>query len=106
MDRDTTVSDEIWDELQNKKRIYQAEIKQIKQTTDQQGDQKVKKGKKDVLKTKTSKTIKKMVNIQDKIKKIGKCSQGYIWFQVGGGWRCAGGSHFVSDAELRDRYSE
>ncbi|KAI0880036.1 P-loop containing nucleoside triphosphate hydrolase protein [Annulohypoxylon maeteangense] len=41
--------------------------------------------------------------IQDKLKKMGKCEYGYNWTQVDGGYRCEGGSHFTSDAELQSR---
>ncbi|KAL1740854.1 P-loop containing nucleoside triphosphate hydrolase protein [Schizophyllum fasciatum] len=35
-----------------------------------------------------------------KLRKMGVCVQGYHWIRMGGGYRCAGGSHFVSDAHL------
>lgn len=38
--------------------------------------------------------------IKQKLRAIGNCPAGYVWHKVGAGWRCAGGSHFVSDAEL------
>ncbi len=30
----------------------------------------------------------------------GLCPQGFDWYRQGGGWRCHGGSHWVSDANL------
>jgi hypothetical protein len=38
---------------------------------------------------------------QVKLKEMGVCPVGYQWIKQGHGYRCAGGSHFVSDAELR-----
>ena len=38
--------------------------------------------------------------IQFKIKQLGRCPMGFEWIHEGGGWRCAGGSHFCSDQEL------
>lgn len=35
---------------------------------------------------------------------IGRCPAGFEWYQQGCGWRCGGGSHFVSDEELRKRF--
>ena len=36
----------------------------------------------------------------EKLKRISKCVQGFEWLKVSGGYRCAGGSHFVTDAQL------
>lgn len=41
--------------------------------------------------------------IQKQIQHMGRCIMGFQWHQVGGGWRCAGGSHFIHDHELRGR---
>lgn len=37
---------------------------------------------------------------QTKLRRIGVCIAGYIWTKQASGYRCAGGSHFVSDADL------
>ncbi|KAF2669715.1 P-loop containing nucleoside triphosphate hydrolase protein [Microthyrium microscopicum] len=37
---------------------------------------------------------------QRKLRDIGVCPVGYRWIKQEGGYRCAGGSHFVSDAAL------
>ncbi|KAJ6051191.1 hypothetical protein N7499_010554 [Penicillium canescens] len=37
---------------------------------------------------------------QMKLKKMGVCVQGYRWIRQSSGYRCAGGSHWVSDAQL------
>lgn len=40
--------------------------------------------------------------IQEAIKKIGGCVNSYPWIkQAAGGYRCAGGGHFVSDDDIR-----
>jgi hypothetical protein len=41
---------------------------------------------------------------QMKLRQLGPCPMGYHWIQQSGGYRCAGGSHFLNDAML-DRYS-
>lgn len=43
--------------------------------------------------------------IQSRLRVLGPCPMGFSWHRCGstGGWRCAGGSHYVSDSEL-DRY--
>ncbi|KAB8301571.1 hypothetical protein EYC80_003415 [Monilinia laxa] len=38
--------------------------------------------------------------VQAKLTRMGVCVAGFRWIKQGGGYRCAGGSHFVSDAEL------
>ena len=38
---------------------------------------------------------------KEKLRKSGRCPAGFTWHRSGNdGWRCAGGSHFVSDAQL------
>lgn len=37
---------------------------------------------------------------QAKLREMGVCEAGFRWFKYGSGWRCGGGSHFVSSAEL------
>jgi hypothetical protein len=44
--------------------------------------------------------IKKEQQIQEKLKQIAKCPAGFQWIKQGGGYRCGGGSHYVSQAEL------
>jgi hypothetical protein len=43
--------------------------------------------------------------IQEKLRQISPCPAGFNWFQCGGGWRCGGGSHFVSNAELERQFT-
>ena len=37
---------------------------------------------------------------QKKLRRIGVCPVGFRWIKQAGGYRCAGGSHWVTDAEL------
>ncbi|KAJ5771640.1 P-loop containing nucleoside triphosphate hydrolase protein [Penicillium odoratum] len=39
--------------------------------------------------------------VQVKLRSMGVCVQGYRWIKNHGGYRCGGGSHWVSDAELQ-----
>ena len=41
--------------------------------------------------------------VQAKLRSMGVCVQGYRWIPQGGGYRCAGGSHFISSADLSRR---
>ena len=38
--------------------------------------------------------------IQQKLRSMGVCVAGYEWLPIGGGYRCAGGTHFISNARL------
>ena len=42
---------------------------------------------------------------QAAIKRLGKCPMNFAWLPVLGGYRCAGGSHYLSSAEV-DRASQ
>ncbi|KAK4078312.1 uncharacterized protein Triagg1_3328 [Trichoderma aggressivum f. europaeum] len=44
--------------------------------------------------------IKKEEEIQNALHAMGRCVMGYAWTKQDGGYRCEGGSHFVSDEEL------
>ena len=39
-------------------------------------------------------------HIQQTLQARGPCPMGFSWYRCGGGWRCTGGSHYKSDAEL------
>eukprot|EP01060_Flectonema_neradi_P033850 TRINITY_DN5789_c0_g2_i4.p1 TRINITY_DN5789_c0_g2~~TRINITY_DN5789_c0_g2_i4.p1 ORF type:complete len:3745 (+),score=744.53 TRINITY_DN5789_c0_g2_i4:86-11320(+) len=47
----------------------------------------------------------KRERIQQELRKRSPCPAGFNWTQVSGGWRCGGGTHFVSDAELESRFT-
>ncbi|KAJ1385256.1 hypothetical protein B484DRAFT_410555, partial [Ochromonadaceae sp. CCMP2298] len=36
----------------------------------------------------------------ERLRVMGVCEAGFSWHRCGSGWRCAGGSHFCSDANL------
>jgi hypothetical protein len=40
----------------------------------------------------------------ERLKQINLCPMGYSWHPCGNGdgWRCAGGGHFISNAELQE----
>ena len=37
----------------------------------------------------------------ERVQAIGKCPMGFTWHKEGAGWRCGGGSHYVSDVDLQ-----
>jgi hypothetical protein len=40
------------------------------------------------------------VRVQEKMKKLSGCNQGYAWKKEKGGYRCEGGAHFITDEEF------
>ncbi|TFK71611.1 P-loop containing nucleoside triphosphate hydrolase protein [Pluteus cervinus] len=43
---------------------------------------------------------KKEAEAQAKLRRLGVCVAGFQWIKQSGGYRCAGGSHFVTDGQL------
>ncbi|KAK7750716.1 hypothetical protein SLS62_007416 [Diatrype stigma] len=83
--RDKGTSDRDWKELQAKKaeeKKRQEELRRQKKFKELQEQQ------------------RKNAKAQAKLKKMGRCVQGYEWIKVDRGWRCAGGYHFASDRDL------
>ncbi|KAF5346141.1 hypothetical protein D9758_009985 [Tetrapyrgos nigripes] len=46
---------------------------------------------------------KREEKVQKKLREMGVCPRGYQWIKQSYGYRCAGGSHFVTHAELSQR---
>ena len=49
--------------------------------------------------------LRKQEMIKEKLRQISPCPMGFSWTKVGHGWRCGGGSHFVSDKELQHNFT-
>ncbi|XP_065661931.1 uncharacterized protein LOC100206283 isoform X3 [Hydra vulgaris] len=47
----------------------------------------------------------KAKDVENAIRKLCPCPAGYSWYKQGGGWRCGGGSHFVSDEQLQRQFT-
>lgn len=43
---------------------------------------------------------RKEARAQEKLRTMGVCPAGFRWIKQGDGYRCAGGSHWVSSAQL------
>lgn len=44
--------------------------------------------------------LRKEREVQARLQRMGRCPMGYDWIAQGGGYRCAGGSHFLGNGEL------
>ena len=48
--------------------------------------------------------LERTERIREKLRQMMPCPAGFNWFKIGGGWRCGGGSHFVSDKQLKRNF--
>ncbi|KAG6170686.1 hypothetical protein E4U11_001972 [Claviceps purpurea] len=99
--RDAGVSDEVWHQLEQDaeaeaRRDQEHEKKKLRarDTADE------------ALRARIIKELmeeeerrKKEAEMKKKLKMQGRCPVGYDWIRQAEGWRCAGGSHFISDKE-------
>lgn len=88
--RDPGVSDEDWEELERAKEAHAAHLDALRRARDQ---------------AKLEEERRRAEAIQEKIRRICPCPMGFNWFKCGDGWRCGGGSHFVSDAQLNSQFT-
>ena len=42
--------------------------------------------------------------MQEKLRQLSNCPAGFAWSKQSTGWQCAGGGHFVSDAQLEAQF--
>ncbi|KAG6592606.1 Serine/threonine-protein kinase mph1 [Phytophthora cinnamomi] len=88
--RDPGVSDGDWEELELAKAAHAAHLDELRRTRDQ---------------ARLEEERRRAQAIQEKIRRICPCPAGFNWYKSGGGWRCGGGSHFVSDAQLNNQFT-
>ena len=95
--RDAGVSDEVWEQLQQDKKVQEEreeEYKKLKEAAN--------KATSDARDKIVARLLEeeKQRRKQEKLQSSGLCPMGYHWIKQEGGYRCAGGSHFLSDAAL------
>jgi AAA+ superfamily predicted ATPase len=100
--RDAGVSDAVWEQLQHDQEAeirqeeeYQALLKARDNASDAEREKIVKRLVEEEARR------KKEAELREKLALMGCCPMGYQWIKQSGGYRCAGGSHFMSDASLR-----
>lgn len=99
--RDAGVSDAVWEQLQRDQRAEDAREQEYQQL--QEKAKTASSAARDAI-------VKRLVEEErrrreelerkKKLERAGMCPAGYHWIEQGGGYRCAGGSHFVSKGEL------
>ena len=100
--RDAGVSDEVWEQLQRDKRAeqeredeYQRLLEERKRASEAERDEIVKRL------VEEERRRKEEAAIRLKLEQMGVCPVGYSWIKQASGYRCAGGSHYMSDAAVR-----
>ncbi|KAF1814036.1 P-loop containing nucleoside triphosphate hydrolase protein [Eremomyces bilateralis CBS 781.70] len=99
--RDAGVSDEVWEQLQKDKQAekereeeYQ-KLQKAKRTATAEAREKILKRLR-----KEEQRREKEKEMLRKLETMGLCPMGYHWIKQSGGYRCAGGSHFVGDEQV------
>jgi SpoVK/Ycf46/Vps4 family AAA+-type ATPase len=99
--RDAGVSDEVWDQLQRDRQAEEQreEVhRQLKETARKATDAAREAIVKRLLEEEERR--KKEEAVRQRLKEMGVCPMGYNWIKQSGGWRCAGGSHWMDDGQL------
>lgn len=99
--RDSGVSDEVWEQLQRDKQAeeqreqeYQDLLKAQRTASDEAREAIVKK----LLEEEERR--RKAEEARKKLEMMGVCPVGFPWIRQEGGYRCGGGSHYMSDAAV------
>lgn len=99
--RDAGVSDEVWEQLQRDKQAeerqeqeYQDLLKAQRTASDEARKEIVRK----LLEEEERR--RKAEEARKKLETMGVCPVGFAWIKQEGGYRCAGGSHYMSDAAV------
>jgi hypothetical protein len=111
--RDASVSDAIWNQLQKdaqkaeeEKRECQRlaeEEEQLRQWLKKCADAKRERELAEIERKRQEleEKLRRQALEQEKLAKMGVCPVGYQWIRQSGGYRCAGGSHWVSDGQMQ-----
>lgn len=99
--RDVGVSDEVWEQLEVDKKAQEASNARY---------QALIKAKNESKGAAREKIIKELIEEEErrereekqrkKAEMMGRCPAGFAWIKQVGGFRCAGGTHFISDEEI------
>ena len=102
--RDAGVSDAVWEQLQKdgqaeqqREQEYQARLKETRETKDEKLRQRILK---ELIVEEERR--EKEAEAKKKLHLLGRCPVGYEWIRQGRGWRCAGGSHFLSESDMEN----
>ncbi|KAI8916611.1 hypothetical protein DFJ77DRAFT_460541 [Powellomyces hirtus] len=89
-ERDAGVPDHVWEQLEEAKKEHAEGMERLKREAKAE---------------ELRKAMELEQKIQQKIRQICPCPAGFTWYKCGGGWRCGGGSHYVSDHQLKAQFT-
>lgn len=99
--RDAGVSDEVWEQLQQDRKAeqereaeYQQLLKEKEKASEEQREKIVKRLLEEERRRKAEAEMRK------KLEMMGVCPVGYRWIKQASGYRCEGGSHYMSEDQL------
>lgn len=99
--RDAGVSDEVWEQLRKDKEREAQEKEDLRRLKKAQRDASEADREKLVRQILAEEEKRKKIEAKkDKLMKMGVCPVGYQWIKQSGGYRCAGGSHWMSDGDV------
>lgn len=97
--RDAGVSDEVWEQLQKDREAEERREQEHKDLLEAARTAREAEREKIVKKLLDEEARRKReAEAKKKLAMMGACPVGYEWIKQSGGYRCAGGSHFMSDA--------
>jgi DNA polymerase III delta prime subunit len=99
--RDAGVSDEVWDQLQ-RDRQAEEQLEEVHRQLKEAARKATDAAREAIVKRllEAEERRKKEEAVRQKLKEMGVCPMGYDWIKQSGGWRCAGGSHWMGDGQL------
>jgi hypothetical protein len=111
--RDAGVSDAIWNQLQLDAQKAEEEKRECQRLADKEEElrqwlkkcadakQQLELAEIERKRKELEEKLRRQAEEQAKLAKMGVCPVGYQWIRQTGGYRCAGGSHWVSDAQMQ-----
>ncbi|KAL2169396.1 hypothetical protein VTG60DRAFT_6102 [Thermothelomyces hinnuleus] len=100
--RDAGVSDEVWEQLQRDRRAQEereAEYRRLKRDAAAAATEAARARIVARLLEEEARR-REEARARERLRRMGRCPVGYDWIKQEGGWRCAGGSHWMSDGDL------
>ncbi|KAL2160711.1 hypothetical protein VTH06DRAFT_908 [Thermothelomyces fergusii] len=99
--RDAGVSDEVWEQLQRDRQAQEEREEEYRRLKREAAKAQEEARARIVARLREEeKRRREEAEMKERLRRMGACPAGYSWIKQTGGWRCAGGSHWMSDADL------